>query len=559
MSNRRLIRNPITGEEVDYSARCVQNTSRQELTNESPIPKLNFKDLDYETGSNRPSSRHGQQNPLVVNQNKESARLKSAYDYFSKRPLQSPIISLENEQKESARNVTSVQSNQESQLEAPRVVKPSKPKFNDPTRMITIEDIQKLWLNDTNSNREVLFDKHKSLKENLVIDTVLTDQLSRPVISEAIQTSRPSNRPQSSNGNRAVLTENTLNNRVKFNCRVKTPNGKNALRELFGILFAHDGSLTIYEFRQMCGSVFTGIGSGNFSKKANALPFIQRKIYSHNFGRRIHKIIDVSDIFKGSILHLPFDNGDMIELEITDVDENEKNKMIENFTKKLNNTESEKFLNNILNPYLAAELDDLRIISDIRNKVRRQIENRSITIYIDIGKTLRKVAQKPKMTVNLTQFESILNTLNIKLTQEDLKQGWNKLDLNEDGYISYYKVVRGFMGEMNVIRHTIFRELMHKLDTIKSGYVKLSDIQKFLKIRQHPLIKANTISEKEFLDTFLNLFEIQSLESAFNFQAEYGSQFVSYEQFEEFYNGLSIVIDSDIDFINILKNSWSSL
>ena len=32
---------------------------------------------------------------------------------------------------------------------------------------------------------------------------------------------------------------------------------------------------------------------------------------------------------------------------------------------------------------------------------------------------------------------------------------------------------------------------------------------------------------------------------------------VSYAEFEEYYEGLSVAVTSDDDFINILKNAWS--
>ena len=35
------------------------------------------------------------------------------------------------------------------------------------------------------------------------------------------------------------------------------------------------------------------------------------------------------------------------------------------------------------------------------------------------------------------------------------------------------------------------------------------------------------------------------------------AQFICYEQLEQYYNGLSIAVDDDQDFINILKHSWN--
>lgn len=175
------------------------------------------------------------------------------------------------------------------------------------------------------------------------METVVTDQLSRFVLSQperTIYTPRGNRfkvtdshqRPQSS------LSENQLAKKCKFNCRIRTPNGRIALRELFGILFLHDGSLTIYEFRLLCGAYFTGMGSGNVSKKANALPFLNRRQYRHAFGRRKNEFVTVFDIYRGNVLYLesteaaglPNDakQEDYIQVEVTDVDELEKENVV---------------------------------------------------------------------------------------------------------------------------------------------------------------------------------------------------------------------------------------
>ena len=67
--------------------------------------------------------------------------------------------------------------------------------------------------------------------------------------------------------------------------------------------------------------------------------------------------------------------------------------------------------------------------------------------------------------------------------------------------------------------------------------------QKFLGLFE--LIDAKHLQEK-IGDIFYQL-------SATNSKA----QFISYEQLEQYYNGLSIAVAEDLDFINILKNSWN--
>lgn len=218
-----------------------------------------------------------------------------------------------------------------------------------------VADLEKLWLAVSSGtlasakqgpHPETLSSTaHDHLKEKLVMDTVVTDQLSRFVLSQpeqqrTVYTARGNRfnlvdghtRPTSS------LSENQLAKKCKFNCRVRTPNGRIALRELFGILFLHDGSLTIYEFRLLCGANLTGMGYGNVSKKANALPFINRRVYSFAFGRRKNEAITIFDIYRGSVLYLdPMDapglpneakKQDYIQLEVTEVNELEKENVL---------------------------------------------------------------------------------------------------------------------------------------------------------------------------------------------------------------------------------------
>lgn len=216
-----------------------------------------------------------------------------------------------------------------------------------------VADLEKLWLSSSANvlasakqgphPETLVSNAHDHLKEKLVMDTVVTDQLSRFVLT---QQQEPHRTVYTARGNRfnvldahtrpiSSLSENQLAaKKCKFNCRVRTPNGRIALRELFGIVFLHDGSLTVYEFRLLCGANLTGMGYGNVSKKANALPFLNRRVYSFAFGRRKGQPITVFDVYQGAILYVdPMDapglpneakKHDYVQIEVTDVNELEK-------------------------------------------------------------------------------------------------------------------------------------------------------------------------------------------------------------------------------------------
>ena len=397
-SAKRLIRNPITGEEVSYSNEQTvapvnetkvlnknkDYTDRNQIQkehNSSAIPILNFDGFINE--SDRIRQKYESKPNPIINQEQvlQSSRPKSAYAHgYDLMPLKSPIMNYQQELKNELTNRQgSNTSSQKSQLEAPRVVKPVEKKekvHND-----RIEDLEKLWSQDGtqefDTTRKVNnVDKHQPDKEKLVLDTVLTDQLSRFVLSEPEQDfSRNSNIRKLHNtviNTKNSVSENVLNRRIKFSCRLRSRDGRKALRELFGILFLFDGSLTIYEFRQMSGACFTGIGSGNVSKKANAMPFISRKSYKHAFGRRKGDVIDIYDLFKGSLLYIPIHtneqnntdrrSNDYYEIEVTGIDELEKGKLITSQIADANSTDVARgFYNAKERLYSDVEINDLKI------------------------------------------------------------------------------------------------------------------------------------------------------------------------------------------------------
>jgi hypothetical protein len=590
-ARKHSARNPITGEEVDYKqniSNTLFGTKQQQLyvepvqkTNNNPetdhvgrlnkIPLLNFGDLL--------SDRNVDKKPVLNNNERiqNSARPKSSYRRgYDQGPLESPIMHYQTAMQLQAKTcqqpaVTTSELSHKSQLDAPRFEKAEQIQKPQTFKVDRLDDLQLVLANPSGSASNTIDqsqpaigtpigqdqDKNRSLKENLVLDALMTDQLSRFVLSEPEQEQRHEQpiRKMHNTVVRPRTTENILSKRIKFNCRLRTSDGKNALRELFGFLFLHDGSLTIYEFRQFCGSQFSGIGSGNFSKKANALPFLPRKTYTHSGGRRAGKKIDVEDIFVGSTLYIV----DGVDVEITDVDQNEKEKLI------VDGEMSEPVLADLrrkinLN-FTDIEVVDQKKILSVQMHMRAQLKNRAIKVYSNLGNDLRRLSAKTAGSMlDRSQFHTALNQYKLQIHDDDLDIVWQVLDLNNTGCVNYYRLIRAFLGEMNQYKHGVFRELMHKLDTQKSGHFHVTDVYKFFKAKSHPFVRSGQIDENEVFEQFLSAFEFikpNTMKTYATFQANSNTLLIDYEQFENFYNGLSLIVNSDKDFVCILKNSWS--
>lgn len=671
MSNiKRIVRNPITGEEICYmkgpknqnetprikdmeheqrknellSSRIPSSNSYANINNKNENEKSHFISSFSSNKLNSANSSlaaNASSIPLLylddinestrpilnkINQNEIKEPLKtSKLDNlikeelrYSARPgsaLLSPILAYQSQLKE---NEVVTKHTPPSKLNAPRVEnlsdfelmqslpKPAVSKKDQIYKVERVADLEKLWLQSgeiTNRLKEAhngapnkqneAQDKSKLLKEKLIIDKVLTDQLSNFSLNnedEQLNTHRNNVNLKTiytSRGNRIIsndnhlrpassLSENVLSKRCKFNCRIKSPNGKLALRELFGIFFLHDGSMTIYELHT--GSAFA-------SKKANALPFLNRKVYTHGLGRRKGLRIDIWDIFNGAVLYLQNNANEKsnlpatlrepeyLEIELCGVDDAEKeNLLVSDELQKPNlsqldvNENIEYIKKRVKQPHNEIELNDLKIIESVRKFVCKQIENKSVEVYIGLSSHLKQVARRngnaKSGLITEQDFHNALIEFNIQIHSEDLDIVWQVMDSIGSGYLSYYSLMRAYFGEMNSYRHALFRTLVNKLDTQKIGYIQINAIRKFFKAALHPKVKSGDLTEEEMFNQFLRLFELlepTKLDYLNELPAsmDMKTRLISYEQFEEYYNGLSIEVENDADFIQILKNSWN--
>lgn len=219
-------------------------------------------------------------------------------------------------------------------------------------------------------------------------------------------------------------------------------------------------------------------------------------------------------------------------------------------------------------PRNAIQVNDMKIISSVRAFMRKQIEDRSIEVYMGLSRLLKvKSGKNPEYSlgyINTSDLHDAFTEFGIQIHSEDVRIVWQSIDIDSSGQMPIYDVLRCYLGEMNTLRHAHFRALMLKLDPQKIGYVSVNDVIKYYRASRHPRVKAGLLNEDEMFAKFLDPFELiepKKVEIVLEYShlIDPKSKLIAYEQWEEFYNGLSIVVDSDNDFINILNNSWNQI
>ncbi|KAM4748870.1 calcyphosin-2 [Rhinophrynus dorsalis] len=387
-------------------------------------------------------------------------------------------------------------------------------------------------------------------RKQAVVEQVMIDQLSRAVISDPEQNAttaimdttrqdlasaplrfRKRTLHETKVKTSSTLTENTLSNKLRFDARIICRNGRDACRELIGFFFAHDKSITIYEYRQ-------------FGKnRTNALPFIQKGIYIHQRGRRRGKPYELGDFYTGANLTFltrehqtlseSLKQNPLLTIRITAIDEEAMNSLRIIFEG--NEPDHSVYWT-----------DDNSFLLAIQDVMKEKLKNRSVRTRTGLGKYFRQVDKTGNGFLQRTEFKQALKTFHLDVSDKVFETLWLILDERNGEKVDYSAFIHALIGEMNEYRKSYVRKAFMKLDANKAGIVPMIDIRKFYCARKHPQVLAGTSSEEEIKLAFL-----ETLEDACRNPKE-----VSYCEFEDYYEGLSIGILADEDFINILRNCW---
>ncbi|XP_074726699.1 calcyphosin-2 isoform X5 [Strix uralensis] len=301
-------------------------------------------------------------------------------------------------------------------------------------------------------------------------------------------------------------------------------------------------------YKEVHGLLGLGTAPMHFRKrtlhetKTNALPFIQKGVYQHQRGQRKGKVYDLSDFYIGANLtfrsvdhNLPesVKQNPVLTLRVISIDE-----AAMDFLKA-----SMEFKQECSRKQVA---DDSEVFKKIQGILRESLSKRGVRVITGLGKYFRQVDKNRNGFLSQAAFKEALKVFHLEVPEGDLESLWLVLDDSKSDKVDYGEFTRAVFGEMNEYRKAFVRKAYMKLDFNKTGSVPMVDIRKCYCAKKHPLVLAGKATEEEIKSSFLETLG----ESCSN------PNEVSYSEFEDYYEGLSIGIMDDDDFVNILRNPW---
>lgn len=155
----------------------------------------------------------------------------------------------------------------------------------------------------------------------------------------------------------------------------------------------------------------------------------------------------------------------------------------------------------------------------------------------------------------LLRFEDFLkfcHDYRLLLRMEEAQEIFSFLDTNNTGAIDYEEFARIITGEMKPVRKEAVLRVFNKFNKNKNGLIELDDIRANFNECRHPDVLKKIKSEEEVLAEFLDNLEYQF--ALLNDGSKDG--FITKEEFIEFYNYISLGIEDDEYFVNMIYNTF---
>ncbi|CAH3189991.1 unnamed protein product [Porites evermanni] len=207
--------------------------------------------------------------------------------------------------------------------------------------------------------------------------------------------------------------------------------------------------------------------------------------------------------------------------------------------------EKRSIMERLDNPLSDAELQEQEVLDNVQSMVKRQLQKRAVRTLMGLGQHFRKIDQSGDGLLDQHELQRALETYHITIPDETFNHLWDILDVNGDGFLDYGEFSRGFIGEMNELRKSLVRKVFRKLDPNKNGVISLNNMRKFYCTKKHPKVVSGEVRESEIEESFLRSFEL----------CENKGQ-VTYAEFEDYYEGVSLGFASDQEFTAMMRNCW---
>ena len=184
-------------------------------------------------------------------------------------------------------------------------------------------------------------------------------------------------------------------------------------------------------------------------------------------------------------------------------------------------------------------------------KFKKEILSRGSGGLISLNKQFKQFDENNSKTLDYDEFSNALKEYNINLDDDEILKLFNQFDTNGNGIIEYEEFIREVRGPMNEKRKAVVTQAFNKLDIDKSGFIDMNEIKHSYSAKNNPDVRLGKKTEEEVYTEFMDTFKANHL-----LKAGPRSKRITFEEFLDYYNNISMTVKDDDQFVFLVQNAW---
>ena len=189
---------------------------------------------------------------------------------------------------------------------------------------------------------------------------------------------------------------------------------------------------------------------------------------------------------------------------------------------------------------------------DCLSYFKKKIVARGLRGIMSLRRTFMLFDENKNNKLKRKEFHKFLDDYRFNIPANIEQKLFDTFDLNKSGNIDYNEFIHALIGKMNDYRTQIVERVFEQLDKEKRGRVPYDVIRESYNADKHPEVLDGKRTKQEVISRFIDLFEYH-----FNLlNSNKKSDSASLEEFIDFYNYISIFIDNDKYFENLMSRVW---
>ena len=192
-------------------------------------------------------------------------------------------------------------------------------------------------------------------------------------------------------------------------------------------------------------------------------------------------------------------------------------------------------------------------VEKILNQIREILASKGIKEVCSIARYFRIVDENNTQTIDYREFKKCCEQFKLNLTEDEVKTAFVSFDRDNTGEIDYDEFLRTIRGDMNEFRKNLVYQVFNKLDINGNGEISFDELQAKYSAKAHPEVLSGKKKEEEVLKEFMDTFQ-----DTYNYLCGTETDnIITLEEFMEYYENISMTIDSDEYFETMLNNAWN--